>query len=1000
MFTVNSISSSCAPTFLAEAFKPEFFQLRAEEPRASDPGQGGDARPRTRYCEDTHRTHAEFCAGPDFILYQQEVWRNLDLLANFCRSHGMPDANRIAARFNRFYGHRFHQQYFDRYVEVVDSQGKQSLDNFCDMIRDVRIPLHRKRAAIRNLSEGVLVCASGVTANLINADRDLALSTQGIRATLWKAKEDFVRGDLLEAMSAAFSGKPGYKGNEIHYVSAAWNYIADSVGLPIIPDADARILELSFLNDCQRKILDAMTPDRFACFIAEQLLGMFVSSLARRGRGSSGPCSVRVNDAFQEILKGIQLERQLQPEALGLHAFVRLDDSGEHYEVRRDPSLIARDLLSLMHEEGLVNAAPVNCGKWIDSNGLSCALYIYGSGLAWRAVPSATPPGVSAWDAGQDAELLTISDLRAWCGTWLPGGEAPPAVALRQAIHGAEPQDLDDIPVSWLDDSQFTLALLDKLSGGNADRFLQANLQYFLTVFPVEDRDHLIDMHFGSGPAILTMARHWYPSPWALMGLDAPSDRSRLQHWMACGNWRAIDALWCETDGRRYLDTGLYVFDEMIVDVLTGSAKRPILYEAMAKGFTQAIAAWHRLLSDPTVTGRIGRRLPEILAGKGGDGCAALTMALHEGHAGAIGAFHRLVADPAITPHIRRKLPGLMAALSGAGAPGLLHAMELGNADAIKAFHAMLVDPAVFPHIEHSMASLLIAQTSTGTTALVQAMLLGKGGAIRAYHAMLIDARVLPYTIHSLSRLLNAERADGKSGLAASLDKGNADAIKAFHELLADPLLAPHIARLKLLPKLLAARTPIGYPGLAFALEKGRTDAIKAFHGLLTDPAILPHVKRVLPKLLAAKRRDGNPGLLLALRNNHPAAIEAFGDMLEDPLILPSIRHAMAKLVVARDASGLPASSWGIWTEQSAAIAAFRAMVARPGIAAVLEDGLTGEPGARNATQTSATGATRVAAVAIDSQVPTTVGGSLALLAQRIIRGAAQRLAGPWHRTP
>jgi hypothetical protein len=122
--------------------------------------------------------------------------------------------------------------------------------------------------------------------------------------------------------------------------------------------------------------------------------------------------------------------------------------------------------------------------------------------------------------------------------------------------------------------------------------------------------------------------------------------------------------------------------------------------------------------------------------------------------------------------------------------------------------------------------------------------------------------------------------------------------------------------------------------------------------------------------------------------------------MLEDPLILPSIRHAMAKLVVARDASGLPASSWGIWTEQSAAIAAFRAMVARPGIAAVLEDGLTGEPGARNATQTSATGAIRVAAVAIDSQVPTTVGGSLALLAQRIIRGAAQRLAGPWHRTP
>ncbi len=49
----------------------------------------------------------------------------------------MSDANEIEENFDTFFRHRFKDvHYFSTRAEIVDAVGKQSLDEFCSMIRN------------------------------------------------------------------------------------------------------------------------------------------------------------------------------------------------------------------------------------------------------------------------------------------------------------------------------------------------------------------------------------------------------------------------------------------------------------------------------------------------------------------------------------------------------------------------------------------------------------------------------------------------------------------------------------------------------------------------------------------------------------------------------------------------------------------------------------------------------------------------------------------------
>ncbi|CAM3559692.1 hypothetical protein BOSP111201_12555 [Bordetella sputigena] len=950
MSNISSYQPLAAPSIATQAgFAPGFFQRYVAEAGSAD-GRMADAAERggIRYCEDVHGPHADFCLGADFPEYRRQVRANLDLLHDFCRRHAAAEAEAIAARFDLFYRRRFTASYFDKHEHLLDSRGKQALDNFCELIRDARIAPDKKLAAIRNLSEGVGVCAPGVVSNLILAEEELVMSSTGIRAALWKVKHDVARAVILREVHQAFHRNPGYVGYETHYVRTVWNHLADAIGLVPEEDPFTRRLALPFLQACLEKVRLAITPDTFARMLADQWRSMFGSGLAQRRMALSADCSASINEDLLDILAGIRRECQLTTESLRLHAFVRLDDDGARYCLRGDVTLIALDILRIMRAESLLEGEPIDLGQWTDGDGARHAMLAFGS-LIWRADLAAAP---SASDGGLHAcaDQLTIPDLLAWCAAYGVPGHMLPSAALTQALDGADRAAVDSIPASWLIDVGNLLAVLPRMTPQVARQRMDANLEHYGRHLSIQARSDLIDRAMGMNAAILVLAQAWYRNPWQLLGESLDAARgSRLQYWMATDNGSAIDALQQPLDGRVYLTTGTYASDVEIFQTLRGSESRPALNVAMEAGNIYALAAWRRLVKAPGVLDRIGNRLTELLLARASSlGLTALRKAMGAGRAAAVEAFFDLLADPAITPHIRNTLPELLLARTALKVPGLLFAMERGHTSAVQAYRAVLVHPAIYPHIKRDLPVLVGCRCAKGTategaSALGQGMQFGRAAAIRAYHQMMVDPLILPHIGRILPRLMTDKR-NGRPCLAAAMYFGYDGAIREFHAILADPLITPLIRRV--LPRIVLARisageprdvarasSSCGQPGLGVALAAGYVAPIKAFHELLADPAILPHVGRILPKVFVAINRERTPGLVLALRGNHAAAIDAYSDALADPAILPFLRHVLARLLEARDASGTPGILSIDQEANAAAVAAYRRMLDRPELA-------------------------------------------------------------------
>jgi hypothetical protein len=902
MSIVNSISSPPMPLATLDygGFQPEFFQVRpvaqsAFVHRPEDP----DADARVSYRADIHGSHAEFRKSSDFPAYTKQVRENLDFLAAFCRENRMPDAEKIAKQFNTFFNKHIVTDAVWAYADLLDSCGKQSMDNFCEMVRDEQFRLEPKMAAIRNLSDGITACDSGVTSNLIYADRELALSAQGIRGALWKIKETVVRNVVQQAVSAKFKQEQKYLDYEVHYVNAVWNYIEGFFGLGQILDSRAPRLDPDFLDDCKEKVQRAMTPDRLVRGIAEQYVGMFTSWVAGRKIALSGNCTPRVTDTFVEALEEVRHAHSVEEGRLTVHAFVWLDEEGQTYRVRTDPSLVGRQVFQTLDAEGLLQIAPRSRGSWEGEDGARYALMMFGTELAWRARE----------DDDADVELLAIRDLVAWRAQGENSErQTPPVPAIRQALGWSQPDERVCMPPDWLPHLESPGKFLLGPDKVLAWRYLEENRDYFLFEFPGKDRATLIDEAMGVDGFMRQLACAWYPDAWKLlMEVRDDTGRTRLQHWMARDNGDAIDVVRGIIEREWRLGQCAKPGSVLAYWMMHGVSNMPALQEAMEAGNANAISAWHRLLRSAAVFDAVRNRLPELLSASTKHG-PALAYALDGGHAAAIKAYHGLLADSEVMPYIRTHLPSLLTAASPTtGVPSLVLAMQAGRADAVAAFHAMLLDTAILPHVVDALQDMLLCRAEDKKRGiLTSAIASGDVEVVKAFRALLTDLladpvsrpRIAPHLLTILK--LNTRYA--YPVLTYALFKGSARSIEAYGQLFTDPEIVSHIK--EALPDLLAAKGSNDTPGLAYALEHGHTRAIEAFHELLAHPNILEHIAHALPDLLFARLPTGGPGLALALRNGHGGAVRAYHAILSNEKILPYISKSLPELLIGRRENG------------------------------------------------------------------------------------------------
>jgi hypothetical protein len=898
---VNSISSPSMPLATLDygGFRPEFFRVRPDAPAAFvHRPEDTDVDARVSYRADIHGSHAEFRESVDFHVYTVQVRENLDFLAAFCREHRMPDAEKIAEHFNTFFHKHIVNNAVWAYADLLDSCGKQSMDNFCKMVRDEQFRLEPKIAAIRSLSDGITVCDSGVTSNLIHADRELALSAQGIRGALWKIKETVVRNIVQQAVSAKFKQQEQYLSYEVHYVNAVWNYIEGYFGLGQIPDSRAPVLDPDFLDDCKEKVQRAMTPDRLVRGIAEQYVGMFTSWVAGRKIALSGDCSPRITDTFVEALEEVRHAHSVEEGRLTVHAFVWLDEACRTYRVRTDPSLAGRQVLRMLDAEGLLEIAPKSRGSWEGEDGARYALMTFGTELAWRARE----------DDDADVELLAIRDLLAWRAQGETADRRmPPVPAIRQARGWSQREELVCMPPDWLPHLESPGKFLRGLDEVLARQYLEEHRDYFLFEFP-GDRATLLDEAMGVGGFMRQLARAWYPDAWKLLTeVRDDTGRMRLQHWMAHDNGDAVDVVQGIIESEWGLGRCAKPDSVLAYSVMHGLSNMPALQEAMEAGNANAISAWHRLLRSPALLDLLGDRLFELLS-TGTKSGSPLAYALNGGHAAAIKAYHGLLADSELMPYIGTHLPSLLTAASPTtGVPSLVLAMQAGCAEAVSAFHAMLLDTALLPHVADALPDILLCRTEDKNRGILTAAVAsGHVEVIKAFRALLTDLLTdsvsRPHIAPHLHTILKLNTRYPYPVLAYALFKGSARSIEAYGQLFTDPEIVSHIK--DALPDLLAARGPNDTQGLAYALEHGHTQAIEAFHELLAHPNILGHIVNALPDLLFARLPTGTPGLALALNNGHGDAVRAYHAILSNEKILPHIAKSLPALLIARRDDG------------------------------------------------------------------------------------------------
>uniref|UniRef100_UPI0039EF086E hypothetical protein n=1 Tax=Bordetella sputigena TaxID=1416810 RepID=UPI0039EF086E len=804
----------------------------------------------------------------------------LDRLGGFAAAGCASARNRlrILHGLDRLYERRFRADYDEDYAELIDGPGKRALEAICAMIDDEAIPRHVRHAVVGNLSEGLGACEGGTLSNLLAAQRALIMSSGGVRARFWKMKEDSIRALLHEAVHQKFSGRASYVGREVHYVNAVWNHLADEFGLEAVPDPRAtqiRPFDPRFLDECRRKARAAITPDKLAMRLAEQCLAAF-----RAGAPDGAlevPYGVGIPPWFDSALDGILLELGLGVDRLTLHAFVQLDEAGQRYRIRTDPTPVAVALLETMHAEGLIEGSPVHRGEWQDHEGAATVAWTYGS-LAWRSPLVDGALAGTGWDARYASpEVLGMEDLRRWRATLGPRAADRGPIELRAVIQSHDAKALIDMPPEWLADAETALLLMARLGDSEADRYLDMHAAYFRDRFPHDERPAFIDGAMGLGRAAAALACGWYPDLYALLN-ERPKagGMTRLQRWVDQRNASAIDIARDLADNgwggaQRPSRQGLAFFR-----LLRGNPDRPILYEAMAKDNHLGIAAWRRLLASDQVLPHISGQMTELMLAPRKDGVGALSAAMNGRCARAVLEFHHALTDPAILPLVRKCLMVLLSSTGARfpsalkGVTALMYGMDGGCSSTLAAYGNIVADPLILKEIYRDLPELFGIRGGKG----------GMGG-----------------------------RARQRSPLWYAMAKGHLGAIEAYGRILTEPLVRERLRAH--MPDLIAGRGPRGETALHTALAKGLSDAIDAYRVLINHAYIAPLIRDRLPELLINRRTSGIKGVVAARDAAHHGALAAYRGILVHPAVGPHIADAIRQrmLTSMRSAAGRPLAS-------------------------------------------------------------------------------------------
>lgn len=491
---MHSTSATASP-----GFHPAFFSASAQPLPGAATASVDALSSAIRYSPELHGSFEQFRLSEDFQRANAQMRADVGALAAFIDTHEPARGDYVRQQFSTFLDN-LDAGAFSDWGELLYCHGLPALHEATRIVSgDHRVdPMQDKVGAVMRLADGMTVCAPGVMTHLTGAARELALGAGGLREMLWKAKEQAVMQMLQHHVSDWYQDRvrqlrdelalyePGaeaalqrfYANNEIHFVSALWDEMAERLGLPRKNDPlhVAMPFDRGIREEAKSLWLDAirerLKPSAIAMSVAEEVLRAYGQDVQQAGLPLEGLLHADRTDALADEGRATSERLGLPPsESLNLYNLVAFEGAG--YRVRQDASLLAVEILAHMDKLGLISGQPEIEGHWTEqAGGADYTLFVY-EALAWKV------EGVVDGGQGLDwtnvdrwtAHPLSLQDLRGWSAAAAQAGKCAivPQGALLHVIAKTPPEEcMRDIPASWVTDQASHQALRDRLGLGLA----------------------------------------------------------------------------------------------------------------------------------------------------------------------------------------------------------------------------------------------------------------------------------------------------------------------------------------------------------------------------------------------------------------------------------------------------------------------------------------------------------------------------------------------------
>jgi len=836
------------------------------------------------YSPAQHGSVNQFLAHPDFVAFKQQYIQAIDSITAFVQAHAdqldpplsAQQRNQVKEDFDVLKQHLFEGNFFNQSTRndhrpEVYGPGKDMLDTLVKLLQDERIPLLKRMNAAVALSPRARMCSGGLLSDLQETVTELKTACQGIKGTAYQWKIKMLEALILEHVAAHHHYT---RGDEIHYVNAYYNALAEEYGLQQRKDPYADNLQRNQgisqeqLALCKNQVSKKLKPTQLAMEVADQYRTRIEDALHQEQIAAD---SISDSD-FRKLNTTLSTLQPEYGEVSPHHFLAPVDENWTQmaYTGAKKPTALARHFLKELKAQKIVD---------YEKKG-ALVLGHDGKGDRLKKLDDLF------WIKDIDGQIQELTAQFLF--------KLPPQKLL-QHIEKAEPEDARDRMDLLHAVLQRGSELLE--AAGPAEETL---LGTWLCDFAAEMKERQSWGPELSQPAVLLAAR--FNQAEALKALlDSGGDKdarekdgkTALMLAVQSGHTEIAEILISHEANLNAADTHgntalIYAALNNQVPVLRALLKTgadmtamnnegcPGLYLALGKGYAEAVRAF----------GEQVRLVPEaqraeLLAAQRADGVPGLYWALQNGHAEAVRAFGEQLE---LVPEAQRA--ELLAAKRADGVPGLYLALQNGHAEAVRAFGEQL------KHVPQAqIAGLLAAKKADGFPALYVALENGHAAAVRAFGEQL---KYVPE--EQRAELLAAKDANENPGLHAALENGHAEAVRAFGEQLDQ---VPEEQR----AELLAAKDEDELPGLYWALLDGHAEAVTAFGEQLSR---VPQAQRA--GLLAAKRADGLPGLFMDLQEGRTETVRAFGEQLKHvpqeqraDLLTPKTHNGESGLAMAKN---------------------------------------------------------------------------------------------------